>query len=208
MASKPKNRAVVVKFPEPTDKAKAEALATFSLRPSVNAAAVIAAYGEPFGEQDLGALAESLAESVGEVNGGDMKRCEAMLLTQAHALQAIFMNLARRAVKQEYLRNYETYLRLALKAQGQCRATLETLATMKNPPIVYARQANIAQGPQQVNNGMPTPSRTREIENDQSKLSGNDNELLPDTRASTLAGKVDSQLATLGEINRTKDYSG
>ena len=43
-------------------------------------------------------------------------------------------------------------MRLALKAQGQCRATLETLATIKNPPVVFARQANIAQGPQQVNN--------------------------------------------------------
>ena len=47
----------------------------------------------------------------------------------------------------------ETYVRLALKAQAQCRATLETLATIKNPPVVYARQANIAAGRQQVNNG-------------------------------------------------------
>ena len=45
-------------------------------------------------------------------------------------------------------------MRMALKAQSQCRATLETLATIKNPPAVFARQANIAQGPQQVNNGM------------------------------------------------------
>jgi hypothetical protein len=37
-------------------------------------------------------------------------------------------------------------MRLALKAQSQCRATLETLAQIKNPPVVLARQANIAQG--------------------------------------------------------------
>ena len=48
----------------------------------------------------------------------------------------------------------ETYMRMALKAQSQCRATLKTLANIKNPPVVFARQANIAQGPQQVNNGM------------------------------------------------------
>jgi hypothetical protein len=42
-------------------------------------------------------------------------------------------------------------MRMALKAQSQCRQTLETLATIKNPPVVFARQANIAQGPQQVN---------------------------------------------------------
>jgi hypothetical protein len=37
---------------------------------------------------------------------------------------------------------------LALKAQSQCRATLETLAAIKNPqPVAFVRQANIAHGP-------------------------------------------------------------
>ena len=48
-------------------------------------------------------------------------------------------------------------MRLALKAQAQCRATIETLAALKNPPIVIARQANISNGPQQVNNGPAVP---------------------------------------------------
>ena len=70
------------------------------------------------------------------------------------------MSLARRAVNQEYLKQYETYLRLALKAQNQSRMTLETLATLKNPPVVFAKQANINQGNgnQQVNNGTPAPA--------------------------------------------------
>ena len=76
------------------------------------------------------------------------------LKAQAHALQAIFMNLARRATTQEYMKHCETYLRMAMKAQNQCRMTLETLATIKNPPVVVARQANINNGgQQQVNNG-------------------------------------------------------
>ncbi len=33
-----------------------------------------------------------------------------------------------------------------------CRATCEAIAVLKNPPV-FARQANIAHGPQQVNNG-------------------------------------------------------
>jgi hypothetical protein len=45
-------------------------------------------------------------------------------------------------------------MRLALKAQSQSRATVETLAAIKNPPVVYARQANFAAGHQQVNNGV------------------------------------------------------
>ena len=42
---------------------------------------------------------------------------------------------------------------MALRAQNQCRMTLETIATIKNPSVVFAKQANIAAGHQQVNNG-------------------------------------------------------
>ncbi len=55
----------------------------------------------------------------------------------------------------EYLDATDRYMRLALKAQAQCRATLETLAKIKNPPTLFAQQANIAHGPQQVNNNPP-----------------------------------------------------
>ena len=41
-----------------------------------------------------------------------------------------------------------------LLAQSNCRATVEALAYMQNPPTVFARQANIASGPQQINNGV------------------------------------------------------
>jgi len=46
-----------------------------------------------------------------------------------------------------------------MKAQNQCRMTLETLAAIKKPPVVFARQANINQGNgnQQVKNGTPAP---------------------------------------------------
>lgn len=48
----------------------------------------------------------------------------------------------------EYLNATDTYLRLALKAQAQCRATLQTLAEIKNPrPVAFVKQANIAHGP-------------------------------------------------------------
>ena len=43
---------------------------------------------------------------------------------------------------------------MALKAQDQSRRTLETLAQMKKPAVVIAQQANITQGPQQVNNNL------------------------------------------------------
>jgi hypothetical protein len=61
--------------------------------------------------------------------------------------------LAKANLSGGYMEAGERYLRLALKAQSQSRATLETLSAIKNPPVVYAKQANIAHGPQQVNNG-------------------------------------------------------
>lgn len=42
---------------------------------------------------------------------------------------------------------------LCLEGAEPREATLETLANIKNPPVVLARQANITTGPQQVNNG-------------------------------------------------------
>ena len=185
-----------------SDKDMKRARANMALRPSVNAAAVMIAYTSPLGEQDLPALVDALSGQMREVQSGDMKRAEAMLYGQAQALQAIFMNLARRATDQTQLNQWEAFLRMAMKAQNQCRMTLETLATIKNPPVVFARQANINNGgQQQVNNGLAEPSRTRENEIEQSKLSRGANELLPDTRASALASGVDSHLATVGEVN-------
>lgn len=174
------------------------------LRPTVQAAFTVQAYHKGSeGELGIGALVTALDEQVDAVNGGNLGRAEARLLAQAHTLDAIFGNLARRAVVQEQLLQYETHLRLALKAQSQCRTTLETLAAIKNPPVIYARQANIANGPQQVNNGVP--SQAREIENQQSKLlEAQHGERLDGTAAGAASG-ADPQLAPVGEINRPED---
>jgi hypothetical protein len=61
---------------------------------------------------------------------------------------------------------------LALKAQAQCRSTIEALALVKNP-MPYIKQVNIANGPQQVNNGAaPAGAITHAEENksEQTKL--------------------------------------
>jgi len=142
------------KAPTPASEEKAKLYAKTALLPSANAAAVVEAYGKTFGEQDIGALVDELRNKFEQVKAGDLSHCENMLVGQAQALQSIFVSLARRAVNQDYLKQYETYLRLALKAQNQSRMTLETLATLKNPPVVFAKQANIAHGHQQVNNGV------------------------------------------------------
>lgn len=65
----------------------------------------------------------------------------------------------------EYLNQVELNLRLALKAQAQCARTVEVLAAMKNPPIIFANQANIAQGHQQINNGNQSATHARKTKN-------------------------------------------
>ena len=123
-----------------------------------NAFSVVTFGKGTFGELSLTDCMDALKGTVKAVSGGDLTSAETMLASQAAALNAIFGEMARRASLNmgEHLSATETYMRLALKAQGQCRATLETLAAIKNPPVVFARQANISHGPQQVNNG-PAP---------------------------------------------------
>jgi hypothetical protein len=130
----------------------AMARAKMAIRPEVSAAAVIAEFG---GHSDVAPLAVQLEIGMNDVRKNDLRGCEAMLYSQAHALQAVFVDALLQVKKQEWFSNSESFMRMALKAQSQCRATVETLAQIKNPqPVAFVGQANIAHGPQQVNNGM------------------------------------------------------
>jgi hypothetical protein len=127
-----------------------------------NATTLVKYAAADHGELSLTDMVASLREHGQAVNRGDLRAAEAMLASQAVALNAMFAELARRAAVNmgTYLDAAETYLRLALKAQSQSRATVETLAAIKNPPVVFARQANINNGgQQQVNNGAAEVSR-------------------------------------------------
>jgi hypothetical protein len=152
---------------------------------------------------DMPILLETLRQQVNAVHGGDVKHAEAMLMNQATALQSLFNRLTEKAMEQTQMPHLEGFMRMALRTQSQCRTTLETLSAIKNPPFVYAKQANISQGHQQVNKEPAEPSRAREIEKEQTQLSGATNELLTDTRTSGNESQVNSTLETLGEIDRT-----
>lgn len=153
---------------------------------------------------DVPALMDELRWQGDAVNKGSLAQAEVMLMNQATALQSLFARLAERGIGNDRIPGFEANMRMALRAQSQCRATLETLAAIKNPPVIYAKQANIAAGHQQINNGTPAPSQAREIETEQTQQSGETHELLPDARASGDASRVNPTLETLGEIDRTK----
>ncbi len=153
---------------------------------------------------DVPTLVATLRDQAAAVRAGDLSQAEAMLINQASSLQALYVRLTERAMEQTHMPNLEGFMRMALRAQSQCRATLETLAAIKNPPIVYARQANVTTGPQQINNGLAAPSPAREIKSEQTQLSGGTHELLPDARASGLASRVNPALEAVGEIDRAE----
>lgn len=98
-------------------------------------------------------------------------------------------------------------MRLALKAQSRCRATIETLAEIKNPkPVAFVQQANISNGPQQVNNGGPVPpdpSRAGTSETQQSKLLETHNGERLDVGTARPAGRIDPALEAVGEVDAT-----
>lgn len=202
-------------FPKPADPDRAEALARMALRPAVNAAVVVQSYaGATMGEQDVGMLVDVLCEGVRDIEAGDMGKPEAMLYTQAQALQAMFIGFARRAQAQEYQRNLDCMVRLALKAQNQCRMTLETLAAIKNPPVLFAKQANINNGgQQQVNNGTPVepagprpeakPAASRARNTRKTELLENRNGERLESRTTRAAGGADPAVAPVGSVDRT-----
>ena len=150
------------KNPAQTDAAQIAAMALGSVAANAMTARTFAK--GTFGTLDVTECVLTLKKRVDTTHGGDLKHAESTLTAQAATLDAIFNEMARRAALNmgEYLEATERYMRLALKAQGQCRATLETLAAIKNPPVIFAKQANIANGPQQVNNeGFETNTHAR-----------------------------------------------
>lgn len=184
-------------------------VAALAVDPALNAAYTTRKLNNPAPDNmTLDALTAELRAQAQAVNDGNLKRGEAMLTAQAHTLDGIFNTCARRAILNagEYLDAAETYYRVALRAQSQCRATWETLAQMKNPaPVAFVKQANFAAGPQQVNNGTaPEASRPRESGNAPNNLLEGEHERM-DTRAAALAGRGDPAMAAVGEIDRTKD---
>jgi len=149
---------------------------------------------------DVPTLVQTLREQGAAANRNDLSQAEAMLMNQATALQTLFARMAERATGAEYMPNFEIFMRTALKAQSQCRATLETLAAIKNPPLVYAKQANITTGPQQINNGI-TRTGKKQIRSNKLLEQSNGNYL--DTGAQTAPARVNPAMATVGAINRT-----
>lgn len=162
---------------------------------------------------EIGELVGATQQAVERAKRGGTEQADSLLTSQAIALNAVFLEMSRRAALNmgSHLRATETYMRLALKAQSQCRTTLETLAEIKNPrAVAFVKQANIAGGHQQVNNLAPESSGPVPEEAGRAGTKSRPNELLEeisdaqwlDPRAAPAAGAGNPELATVGAGDR------
>jgi hypothetical protein len=112
----------------------------------------------------------------------------------------------------QYLDAADKYMRLALKAQSQCRTTVEALGELKNlQPVAFIKQANIGKAVQ-VNNGtacgQTSAMRARKSKNEHNELlEGTPHQPL-DTRAPSSTGRADPVMVTAGKTHRAEDSQG
>jgi len=151
---------------------------------------------------DLTEAVKIMKEKSDKIIAGDLSELESTLTAQIVSLNVIFNALAKRSAQNmgNYLKTTEVYMRLALKAQAQCARTIEVLATMKTPPIVYARQANIAQGHQQINNNQ-SPAHAGKNINSANELLSEENHAALDTGGAIEAGGANQELAAVETID-------
>lgn len=76
----------------------------------------------------------AMLDLVRAANKGHVEDQRSMLLAQSIALNAIFIDLARRSslAMNQSIDGAERLMRLALKAQGQCRTTIESIDRLAN----------------------------------------------------------------------------
>lgn len=191
-----------------TDVIQAVVNADIATSAPANAAAVLTAFGTLFGPQETVSLLGAIEALVAKVQNGDMSVVEQMLLSQAVALQGVFSNLTFRAATQTNPRLLQTQLGLALRAQSQARATLETLIHLKQPSSpTYINQANIA-AQQQVNNGVAMAAVPDHIEFDQNGLLEAHDEQRLVLKAAPSSSRNDPIMATMDPVNGRKNGCG
>ncbi len=149
-------------------------------------------------------MVDELRQQTAAIHSDDLSRAESMLISQAHTLDGLFAKLASQALTAGQLDVAERYMRLALKAQNQARATLQTLGEIKAPKqIAFVKQANIGNQVQVNNDDNPARSRAKKNQKAPNKLLEVKHGERLDTRAQGSASRANQAMAPLGEEHRT-----
>lgn len=148
------NNALTVE--QTTEETGAQAMARKLLDPAFKNAAASAGFLDKMlgGIEKPGVTdyADNLIAKADKAASGDLAMASRMLATQAVTLDAMFAELARRCAMNigDYINASERYGRLALKAQSNCRATLEALAKLHQPREQTVRHVHVNEGGQAV----------------------------------------------------------
>ena len=149
---------------------------------------------------------EVIGQGIDEIKNGDLSKLEEMLYSQAVALNMMFTNLSRRASIQTNVDIRAVLANIALKSQNQSRNTIQTLINLKQPnqTAFIKQQTNVANGHQQINNGM--------VQSSPEKFTKVPNELLEekhgkwlDTGTKAKAKGVNTELEAVAEVHRGKN---
>ena len=190
----------VIELKQRKDQTKEEALAEFNSKSEFLSTGVKESFDIGLGDDfNFQSTMQVLEKTIAQIQSGDLSKIEEMYISQAVALEVMFTSLARRAKAQEKLLQYETHMRFALKAQNQCRATLQALVQLKQPSnTTFVKQANIAQGHQQVNN---LPEKNITPQNELLK----DSYAQLDTGTTTTPKGINTSLEAVGKVHRGKN---
>jgi hypothetical protein len=151
--SKPKANTIIAEAT--SEKSMARVVAEVALSSYATNGLTTQAFTDKFGDLDIQEVIGVMKGRQAQVRSGDLSLLENMLTAQVFTLNALFNKLAQRSGLNmgEHLGAADTYMRLALKAQAQCRSTIEAINEIKNPSsATFVRQANIGNAVQ-VNNG-------------------------------------------------------
>jgi len=145
-----------------------------------------------------------LKQQTAAVQSNDLSRAEGMLIAQAHTLDGLFARLTSNALTSTDMDKLERYMKLALKAQNQARATLQTLGELKAPKqVAFVKQANIGNQVQVNNDGSPVRTRAKKKPKAPNELLEVEHGERLDARTAGAAGGADTPMATLETQHRT-----
>ena len=193
--------------PELTKKELSEIMAKMYTTPSGSNSLALCALHDSV---DWNAMSDRLKDINADVLDGDITIAEALLIDQAIVLQSFFSNYTSKMVNAEYLSQVEAYSKIALRAQNQCQRTLRTLRTLlefKHPKrTTFVKQQNNATN-QQINESELKEFPEKKVKPANELLEQN-HEARLDTPETKEAVTVDSEVETLGELDRTAHGTG
>lgn len=131
-------------------------IAAIAIRPGVRHASLSSTYANQlFGDSHKPSIERDtkvMGELMSKAEGGDKALASRMLAAQAVTLDAMFTELGRRSAANmgEYIEATDRYMKLALKAQSNCRATLEALTKLHQPREQTVKHVHVNEGGQAI----------------------------------------------------------